>query len=355
MREAMSLVREHMGPDAIIVSSFQGQRGRGVEVRAALDEPLPDPVPADDCAAPPDTDILEQRLRARLEEEIRALKALRASGADAANRQGLDPDQAAEITKALSGHKVPEALSADLAAAAQQAGEQDPEHALSAALGAHMACRPLECRAYRPVVLVGPPGAGKTVTAAKLIAANAIERRRCHLISTDTVKTGAVAQAQGLAERLDAKADIANSPRALKDMLNTAHDPVLIDTPGTNPFNRCEVEDLIQFLRVAGGEPVLVLSACGDADDLRETVQIFKTLGVKKTILTHLDGTRRLGGALSALASGGTVLSHFSLTPYLADGLVQATPATLSRLILKGRDQLRDDLLQETEAHERIA
>ena len=38
MAEAMDQVRIELGPDAIIISTAEGKRGRGAEVRAAIEE-----------------------------------------------------------------------------------------------------------------------------------------------------------------------------------------------------------------------------------------------------------------------------------------------------------------------------
>jgi flagellar biosynthesis GTPase FlhF len=61
---AMALVRNEMGPAAVIIAIDQATRGQGVIVRAAVDDDLLAAAPT--VAAPPVEDRLEAFLKARL-------------------------------------------------------------------------------------------------------------------------------------------------------------------------------------------------------------------------------------------------------------------------------------------------
>jgi len=61
---AMALVRNEMGPAAVIIAIDQAARGQGVIVRAAVDDDLPTAAPT--VATPPVEDRLEAFLKARL-------------------------------------------------------------------------------------------------------------------------------------------------------------------------------------------------------------------------------------------------------------------------------------------------
>jgi flagellar biosynthesis GTPase FlhF len=60
---AMALVRNEMGPAAVIIAIDQATNGHGVVVRAAVEETSPAPSPV---APPPVEDRLEALLKARL-------------------------------------------------------------------------------------------------------------------------------------------------------------------------------------------------------------------------------------------------------------------------------------------------
>ena len=72
------------------------------------------------------------------------------------------------IVKALAFHRVPKMLAADLAKSAQNIESEDAVSALAFALDLRFVIDPLPALPRRPIMLIGPPGAGKSVTAAKL-------------------------------------------------------------------------------------------------------------------------------------------------------------------------------------------
>ena len=73
MAEAMDQVRIELGPDAIIISTAEGKRGRGAEVRAAIEEediaPVGSPFEVEDQ--------LRTKLFAEMERELKGLKEIR--------------------------------------------------------------------------------------------------------------------------------------------------------------------------------------------------------------------------------------------------------------------------------------
>ncbi len=88
------------------------------------------------------------------------------------------------------------------------------------------------------VALVGPTGAGKTTTVAKLaVNENAFAGREVGLISLDTYRAGAIEQLSGFADaaelRLEVVFEPTDIPGALKRMAGC--DVVIIDTPGRGP------------------------------------------------------------------------------------------------------------------------
>ena len=296
--EAMKQVRAVLGTDAIIVSTYHGRRGRGVQVTAAKEPPQADPLP----------------------------------------ERAPEPDHRDAITHALHFHGVPEALTAPLAEAARSFAIDDPALALAAAFDARYTFTPMGEAAERPIMLVGPCGAGKTAVTAKLAAQAVLAGRRVGVVTTDTVRAGAVDQLAAFINILKQPLKTADSPEELAAAIDACGtcDLILIDTPGTNPFNRGEVADLKRFLDSGEFEPVAVLPAGRDAHDTGEMAATFAALGTRRLIATQLDAARRLGSVLTAIEAAKLSFAGASITPFISQGLTRINPVSFARLLLDG-------------------
>lgn len=304
---AMAEVRAVMGADAIIVASHNRGRGRGVEVTAAVEPGIDDPVAA-------------------------------STGAESPAPQPLTRQETAEtLARALAWHGVPQRLVERLSLAAAALDAADATLALAGALDAGCRFDPLPARPSRPLMLVGPNGAGKTVTCAKLAARAALAGTELRLVSTDTVRAGGIEQLSAYADVLDRPVTVAERPAELAATLRDRPDDaiVLIDSPGTNPHNETEFADLKAFVEAGRAEPILVLPAGMDAIEAAETAAAFSDLGVDRLIVTRLDAVRRLGVLLAAAEGGGLALADVGLSPFVAEGLRPLNPVSLARLLVR--------------------
>ena len=297
--EAMRLVRDALGPDAVILSTQAGEDGSGVRVTAALEEsPL---------------------------EELHF---------ENAPARAVDLDT---ISEALSYHRVPAGLFDRLVAIATTLEAQDNAMALAGALDAELAFgslpAPLE---PRPVMLVGPPGAGKSATGAKLCARARLAGRTCAIITMDSAKSGGLAQAEAFAGALEAELLQAEAPEALSDAVAACGEEhfVVIDTAGANPFDEADLQRLAQAGQAARAAPILVMPAGGDAAESAETATAFAGTGARAMIATRLDTSRRLGGLVSAMAASKLALLAASASPHIGDALRPITPVALARMFL---------------------
>jgi flagellar biosynthesis protein FlhF len=324
--EAMAQVRAELGDEAIIVSTRRGERGKGVQVTAAV-EPRTDPVAVDDLEA-----RLEANLKARLREPRVAPRG-GGSGMDAP-----PPDPAAEaIRAALVAHRLPPELADSLGNAAAALEAETLELALANALDTTIGFAPLADVPHRSLLLVGPPGSGKSVVAAKLAARAALAGHPVRMVTADTLKAGAAGQMQAYAKVLGQRLTEVRNADELGELQRKAprNAPAIIDAPGTNPFDRQELELLRGLIAVAGAEPVLVLPAGGDAVEAAEIARVFADLGARRMVATRLDASRRLGGLVAAAIAGRLALGDAGLSPYLAHGLRPLNPMSLARLILR--------------------
>ncbi len=292
MSEAMRQVRKTLGEDAIIVTSREEESG-WVKVTAAVE------------------------------------------------RQEL-PHEPAEsfietITDALMRHRVPSAVSEKIISIAMTLPGKDPKKILGQALQKTFSFHdaPLK-RKQKPIILVGPPGAGKTLMAAKLAARGVMDDKKMVVITTDIARAGGIEQLSAFLNILSLpllQAEDAKSLKAVLAKTNTGTQ-VIIDTGGLNPFDPQEMKCLAKLINVEDMEAALVLPAGVDAEESAEIALTFEVLGVKRLIPTRLDFSRHFGGILSAADRAGLSFTEGSHTPSVAKGILHLTSDALAGLLM---------------------
>lgn len=177
------------------------------------------------------------------------------------------------------------------------------------------------------IALVGPTGAGKTTTIAKLAARFVAEHgpRDIALVTTDTARIGGREQLHGYGRQLGIAVHEADSDAALIQLLQRLQDyrVVLVDTAGLGQRDRALASQL-NWLRAARQvSTLLVLPANFHYADLDEVVRRFSAAGPQGVVLTKVDETGRLGSALSV------VVDHQLPLTWITDG--QRVPEDLHR------------------------
>ncbi|PBJ81940.1 flagellar biosynthesis protein FlhF [Lysobacteraceae bacterium NML93-0399] len=193
------------------------------------------------------------------------------------------------------------------------------------------------------IALVGPTGAGKTTTIAKLAALYAAQHqaRDVALVTTDTSRIGGREQLHSYGRQLGIAVHEADTEAGLLQVLQKLEDYrlVLVDTAGLSQRDRALAGQL-NWLRAARNvRTLLVLPANTHFADLDEVVRRFEKAQPQGVVLTKLDETGRLGSALSV------AVDHNLPLTWITDG--QRVPQDLQRanaahLVLRLEDLRRD-------------
>jgi flagellar biosynthesis protein FlhF len=303
----MRMVREALGDNAIIVATREDDSG-GIRVTAAIDDP-----PAPTQAAP-----------------YSAASAASAAAAAAAQ----DGSEALEIiAEALTRHHVPATLAEKLMATATQFASDDALLALSAAFDTHYKFLPLA--EDKPVILVGPPGAGKTLCTAKLATKATLAKRTPTVVSTDLERAGGMEQLAAFTRLLKINLVEIEDYHALRDVTAMKKgNPVFIDTAGGNPFDPDERQTMRELI-TAIGDATLVLPAGLDAAEGIELAMEFKNIGATRLLVTRLDSVRRLGSLLRIAHDSRMPFANFSASSKVTEAPQPLNPVALARLVLK--------------------
>jgi flagellar biosynthesis protein FlhF len=172
--------------------------------------------------------------------------------------------------------------------------------------------------APRRVAFVGPAGAGKTTTLAKLAAHFRLRmRKRVAIVSLDMQRLGGNDSMRRYAEIIGVPMRTAQTVAGVKEVFRTLEpvDLTLIDTHGVCAGDGGHFARLAAVLRAARPDEVhLVLPASMVPRIQTRMAQRFGPLGVSRVVLTHLDEAVGLGVVLNAIEKLEWGLS------YLADG-----------------------------------
>ena len=301
MQEAMAEVRATLGHDAIIVSSHPGGKNGLVRVVAAIDrEP---PATRRDSMTP--TPVISDQIDAYAVEE------------------------------ALNHHRVPTMLRDTLIRLASSVEAESPALQLAAAFDARLRFAPLIYGDGRPLVVVGPPGSGKTVTAARLAAEAMLNNETVALITTDVVRAGGAEQLRQYGALAGLEVTVAQSAEHLRRDAQAAAargcQRILVDTASVNPYDAAEMEALKSLLTMLDAEAALTLPAGMDGEEAHDLAILFADAGCRHLIATRLDVARRFGGIVAAAAAGPLTIAGVAASPFIGERLESVNPVSLAR------------------------
>lgn len=359
--EAMNKVRTELGDEAVILATQNLPSGES-QVTVAIEQPDPTPAPIpvkSEWATDWDSDWREE---SNLQSQTQPQKQPQnQSKTDAkivkkkkapieAKRQApvfvhegspaIEVSQKMELlVKAMAYHGIPTLLAERICRTALAVETDDTTIALAASLDRHFKFSPKFSSKKAPLMLIGPPGVGKTMTIAKMAASAKMEKRTVHVITTDNSRAGAIDQLKAFTDILGLKLWVAETAQQIKMILEKtelqdgAH--ILIDTGGINCYDDTEMAELATKVVAAKAEAVAVLAAGTDSSEMGDTAERYASIGANRLIVTRLDTTRRYGGLFTAADNANLSFSYASVSSSVATGLHIINPVNLARLILR--------------------
>jgi flagellar biosynthesis protein FlhF len=188
----------------------------------------------------------------------------------------------------------------------------------------------------RAEVFIGPPGAGKTTSIAKIAAQErARNGQRLALLAADGFRIGAVEQLQAYAEILDTPFRIARTADDLHAALDARmRMPVLVDTAGRSPSDPAARELFDVVADAPGVRTHLVMPAGTSASAARRILDSYADARPSRLLLTKLDEAESLSPLVSVLHEWQLPISYLGTGQRVPEDLSRATPAFLAASVL---------------------
>ncbi|MFN0249696.1 MAG: flagellar biosynthesis protein FlhF [Kofleriaceae bacterium] len=378
MRDAVAKVKAELGDQAVIISSRQvrkGLLGSAVEISAAIDDgDTAESAPAvtrgnpyaNPAVQPPKDEDIEKAM-APLRSELRSLRAMVRSNTSApapaqdtkkieaeisALRQLFETFSSAATRDAFASAKKPteaapqrklskiDAAIADAAPVEKESAESIAEAV--AGLANKRARVQNEAPLVAPstarcVMLVGPTGAGKTTTIAKLAAhAALVEGRRVRLVTLDTFRIGGVDQVRTFADLIGIPLTVLDNAADLASVIEENEDEdelTLIDTAGRSPRDTAHVVELATAISsIRDLEVHLTIPAHSTAAAIDELVTRYAALSPSRLLFTKIDEQESVPELLEAPRRTRLPITWVTTGQQVPEDLEQPTAKRLGHL-----------------------
>jgi flagellar biosynthesis protein FlhF len=357
LQEALSAVKATLGPNALIEGTRRVTNGRAgglgqqyVEVTAAPPQGLKWPFASREARAPelplrerpamapPNGETRSLRTKTKfgsvlgldsneVERELTSLRAMleelnqqrppRERALTLLHARGIEGNLARELANGAAKHakkgKAPltDFLRARLAERISVSGSlmQNPRRTL-------IAC-------------MGPTGAGKTTTLAKLAARARLDLgRSVGVISLDTFRVGAVEQWQRYATLMGIPFQIASDRASFRRALaEITADIVLVDTAGrSTPASSWVLPDCLSGMtEEMEKHALLVLPAWLRASDVARVSGLYEVPAPTEVVITKLDETVEAGGVLHAALPSNIPIAYLCNGPRVPEDIREAS------------------------------
>jgi flagellar biosynthesis protein FlhF len=345
-RSAMQQIKATFGPDAVILSSHHVEGG--VEIVAAIDfdESILSTQAAVASAEPPTQTEKHATPMDDMRQEIQTLRGMLEAQLRGNVGGGNEPLHTVLLQKLLYlgvSHTTAAtwARSVSLNLNEQRAWQAVLDN-ISELLPIRDTRRIEEGGVYE---FVGPTGVGKTTTLAKIAARFTLRfgAENLGLVTMDTYRIAAQEQLILYGKILGVKVCIAQDEVSLARVLRQLSDKklILIDTAGMNPADERvakQMDVLSNYLQSIS--KVLVLPATSHYQVLIDAIRRYQANHIDQCILTKLDESMAVGGALSAVIETGLGVSYLTHGQRVPEDIKMATRHQLVELFAQQELQL---------------
>lgn len=187
------------------------------------------------------------------------------------------------------------------------------------------------------IACVGPSGAGKTTTLAKLAARARLEHSRSvGIVSLDTYRVGAVEQWQRYAQLLGLPFSIARTAEEFNAAVASSNsDLLLVDTSGRGVSDQGASWPLLECLPLVSRHELhvlVVLPAWLRSRDADLVVRTYADARPTGAVLTKVDETLQQGGVVEAVLSSDLPVTYVCNGPRVPEDIRDAS----AEIVLKG-------------------
>ena len=349
MRDAIAKVKAELGDQAVIISTRQVRRGllgTAIEISAAIDDgdatgrsgpSTGGPMTAPSAPAP-DVD----KLIAPLRNEMKSLRALVRSAGDNRGTSDLRNEVIAlrKLVEELAARKPEPARRPSMIDQAIDDIEEPvaPRRQPRARTAAPRIDAPLTAPSTGNILmLVGPTGAGKTTTIAKL-AANAalVEGKRVQLITLDNYRVGGIEQIRTFADLIGIPLEVVEDPATLGERIEPTCDLTLIDTAGRSPRDAAAIAELAGHIAGLDLEVHLVIPAGSTPAQVDELVSRYSLLHPTRLLFTKIDECERAPELALAPTRTGLPITWVTTGQAVPEDIEEPTAARVLELASGG-------------------
>jgi flagellar biosynthesis protein FlhF len=365
LQEALSAVKATLGPNALIEGTRRVSNGRAgglgqqyVEVTAAPPQSLKWPFASKEARAP-ELPLRERTAMAPPSGEQRSLRTTNKYG----TVLGLDGSQVERelnslraMLEELNEQRPPKERALTLlhakgieGALAKELANGSAKHAkkgkgqLTEFLRGRLAERlsvsgSLMQSSQRTLIsCMGPTGAGKTTTLAKLAARARLDLgRSVGVISLDTFRVGAVEQWQRYAALMGIPFQVASDKSSFRRALaEISADIVLVDTAGrSTSASSWVLPECLSTVEDRAKHALLVLPAWLRASDVTRVSGLYEVPAPTELVVTKLDETIEAGGVMHAALPSNIPIAYLCNGPRVPEDIREASVEAIVDAVL---------------------
>src|SRR4051794_11133888 len=372
MSEAMKLIRNELGNDAIILSSrviqtdgFLGFfKKRNIEMVAALDaKPTEPPKPLleekqksfdislshMDLQIEKMVDKKDEIVTEQWKKELWELKSLLQNVKFEGSNGGIPlPNPIQQLKQLLTRQEINQEIVAEVVKMALEwwylnGGNKSADDVLQWTrnyLTKQISPLPFGGVSFtkKYINVVGPTGVGKTTTLAKIAAECILKyKKRVAFITTDTYRIAAIEQLKTYANILNVPLEVCYNLNDFQQAIQQfeSYDMVFIDTAGRNFHNQKYVEDLKNIIDYNQDmETFLVFSLTSKQIDMEDIYKQFSLIPIDRIIFTKADETSTYGAMFNIIYSEKKAAAYITNGQNVPDDLVAATPENVVNRII---------------------